>query len=83
MGLTPQERSERARIGAHALHAQGKTNTQAAREAYAKRFLDEVDPDRTLPEDERYRRAKHAESAYMSKIRLAALRSQHDEEDED
>ena len=83
MALSPEERTERARMGAHALHSQGKTNTRPAREAYAKRFLDEVDPDRELPEEERFRRAKHAESAYMSRLRLNALRPKREEDETD
>jgi hypothetical protein len=55
-------------MAAHAQHAQGKTNTGPAREAFNKRFLDEVDPDRTLPETERLRRAEHARSRYFTEL---------------
>lgn len=39
--------------------------TRPAREAFLKRFEKEVDPDGTLPPEERRRRAEHAKRAYM------------------
>lgn|GEM_PF-1489604 len=61
------------RIGASVVYARHDSRelTKAARAAFLARFLDEVDPDRTLPEAERARRAEHARRAYM------ALRSAH------
>lgn len=43
--------------------------TRPAREAFLRRFEDEVDPDRKLPPDERARRASHALRAYMLRLR--------------
>ena len=43
--------------------------TRPAREKFLQRFEREVDPDGTLPSDERRRRAEHAKRAYM--LRLA------------
>jgi hypothetical protein len=63
--VTPDERTLRARIAAHRQHAQGKTNTAPARAAFLDRFEREVDPDGTLPPDERARRAEHARKAYF------------------
>lgn len=74
-GLTPEQRTLRARLGAHALHAQGKTTTEAAREAFDRRFLDEVDPDRKLPVDERLRRAQYARKAYFTRLALKSARA--------
>ena len=72
--LTPTQRTLRARMGAHALHAQGKTNTAPAR-AKSPQSLDywaaKVDPDGALPEQERLRRAEHARKAYMTGLALA------------
>lgn len=70
--LTPSERSLRARLAAHTLHAQrdSKDLTGPARKAFAQRFLDEVDPDRVLPEAERLRRAAHAQKAYFTRLAL-------------
>jgi hypothetical protein len=53
-------------------------NSQAiaarAREALTNKYLDEVDPERTLPEDERLRRAEHARRAHLARAaRLSAL----------
>ena len=70
--LTPAERSQRARLAAHVLHSRydSRALTQPAREAMAKRFLDEVDPDRILSEAERLRRADHARRAYFTRLAL-------------
>jgi len=48
------------KIGAAALHAQGKTNTGPATKAAMSRFEREVDPDGILPPEERAKRAAHA-----------------------
>jgi hypothetical protein len=73
-GLTAAERRLRARIGAFALHSQGKTNTAAARDAFLKRFEDQVDPNRELAEAERQRRALAARRAHMSRMALKSAR---------
>jgi hypothetical protein len=73
--LTPAQRSLRARIAAHALHAQGGTNTAAATTTFLSRFHRQVDPDGILPPDERARRADHARRAYMSSLALKASRA--------
>jgi hypothetical protein len=73
--LTPTQRTLRARMGAYALHAQGKTNTEAARKA-SPQSLDywaaKVDPDRALSDVERAKRAEHARKAYMTGLALAS-----------
>lgn len=70
--LSPEGRSLRARIGAHTLHSRydSRQTTAAGRAKFLERFLDEVDPDRSLPEPERLRRAEHARAAYMAKLAL-------------
>jgi hypothetical protein len=50
-----------------------RETTRAARDKFDERFVDEVDPDRVLPEAERLRRAAHARKAYFA--RLAFLSS--------
>ena len=72
MALSPTELSLRARLGAHAQHAAGKTNTGPARRAFDQRFYDQVDPDRQLPPAERERRAAHARKAYFTQLSLKA-----------
>jgi hypothetical protein len=62
----------RGRIGAyvtHSLHDPRET-TAKARRTFLDRFYDQVDPDRTLPDDERERRATAAKSAYFRKLAL-------------
>jgi hypothetical protein len=73
--LTPAERTLRARMGAYVVHSRYDPHqtTAPARAAFLKRFLDEVDPDRVLPEPERLRRAAAARKAYFT--RLAYLSS--------
>lgn len=68
MALTPAERKLRASIAAHTLHAQGKTNTAPARKAFMERFERQVDPNGSLDDDERARRAHHAMKAYMKAL---------------
>ncbi len=58
---TAQIRADRAnagRIGAYVTHSRHdvRETTKAGRQAFLQRFIDEVDPDRTLPEAERTRR---------------------------
>lgn len=72
MPLSPSELTQRARLGAHALHAQGKTNTEPARKAFLDRFEREVDPDGKLDLKERARRAEHAKKAYFTRLSLKA-----------
>ena len=55
--LTPTERSLRARAAAHAKWANNDPIQGTAKgEAFLRSFIDKVDPDRILPEQERLRR---------------------------
>jgi len=73
--LSPEQRSMRARIAAHARWGKEdpRAGTRAARAALLARFVAEVDPDGVLPEQERMRRAESARKAHMT--RLAFLSS--------
>jgi hypothetical protein len=75
--MTPEERSLRGRLGAYLVHARHNTRqtTAAAREAFHRRFVDEVDPDRRLPEGERRRRAAAARKAYFTRLAYISARS--------
>jgi len=75
--LSPSERSMRARMAAHVSHSRHdpKERTRTAREEFEKRFLDEVDPDRALPEAERNRRAQHARKAYFTRLALRSAQA--------
>lgn len=49
--------------------------TEPARRAHFRRFEDRVDPDWSLPEEERERRAKHLRKAYMLKLAAKSARA--------
>ncbi len=74
--LTPSERVMRARMAAYTLHARHDPHetTKAARSAFNQRFLDEVDPERRLPERERLRRADAARRAYFTRLAYLSAR---------
>lgn len=74
-GLTPAERTLRARLAAHTMHAKGLTNTGPARRAFMDRFEQEVDPDGTLPPSERAERAEHAKKAYFTRLALKSAQA--------
>ena len=78
--LTPAERSLRGRMGAYVVHARydPRQTTAPARAAFLNRFLDEVDPDRVLPEPERLRRAASARKAYFTRLAFLASRRRRD-----
>ena len=75
--MTPEDRSLRARKGAHALHAKHDTRVVSApgRKAFLERFVREVDPEGVLPEAERTRRADHARKAYMLGLALKSAQA--------
>ena len=77
MSLSPTERTLRARIAAHALHAQvdSREHTTPARQAFLRRFVDEVDPDRVLPEAERTRRAEQARKSYFTRLAFESVKA--------
>jgi predicted oxidoreductase len=73
MPTSPSERSLRARVAAHSLHASRDSRqlTANARKAFnVDRFEREVDPDQLLDPAERARRAEHAKKAYMARLAL-------------
>lgn len=75
--LSPSQRSQRARKAAHRLHSQydSREVTKPARAKFNERFVNEVDPERTLPEAERLRRADHAKRAYFIGLALKSAAS--------
>lgn len=74
---SPSERTLRARLAAHELHAKydSRELTANARQTFLSRFEDEVDPDQTLPESERIRRAEHARKAYFTRLALKSAQA--------
>jgi hypothetical protein len=75
-GLSPSQRSIRARLAAHQMHARhdGREVTANARKAFVERFERQVDPDGVLPVAERQRRAEHAMRAHMARLALRSAR---------
>ena len=71
------ERSMIGRLGAHRMHAMydSKETTAKGREAFMSKFEREVDPDGTLPPDERQRRAEHLRKAYFTELALKSVQS--------
>jgi hypothetical protein len=70
--LTPEQRVLRARLAAYRLHAthDPRATTRNAREAFARRFEREVDPDGVLAPAERARRVEAARRAYFTALAL-------------
>ena len=68
--MTISQLSLRGRIGAYKLHSthDPRETTANARAAFLARFEDEVDPNRTLPDVERLRRASMARKAYFAAL---------------
>jgi hypothetical protein len=78
--LTPEQRSLRGRIGAFALHAQGKTSTAAGTQAFLARFAREVEAaaearGERLTAGETDRRARLARRAHFARMALASSRA--------
>lgn len=67
----------RARLAAHTLHSKvdPTQHTAPARAAFMQRFIDEVDPNRELPEAERFRRAEHAKKAHFTRLALKSAKA--------
>jgi hypothetical protein len=76
--LTPEQRSQRARIAAHARWAKECDRVQHGRRAQAglmRKFLLEVDPKLELPEDERWRRAESLRKSHMARLSFMASKA--------
>ena len=75
--LSASERSQRGRIGAYLMHARHdpRSTTAAARLAFSQRFVDMVDPNGTLPEPERLRRADAARKAHFAQLAYLSARA--------
>lgn len=67
----------RARMAAYMLHARydPRETTKAAHRAFNQRFVDQVDPNRRLPDRERHRRAEAARRAYFTRLAYLSARS--------
>lgn len=78
LSLTPEQRTLRARMAAHALHARitdPSAATAPARSAFLGKFESEVDPEGVLPPDERARMAAHARKSYFLGLALKSAKA--------
>jgi len=75
--VTSAELSQINRAKAYRRHARYDTreSTKAALEAFNRRFEDEVDPDRVLPEAERQRRVACLRKAYFIELARASAKA--------
>jgi hypothetical protein len=75
--LSDAERRIRAQVAAHSRLARERPDeiTLAARQGLLARFERDADPDGTLPERERRRRAWHLYQAHLYRMQLAGLRA--------
>ncbi|SRR6266566_5414649 len=75
--MTAAQRSTRASLAAHALHASRDSTliTAPARKAFMQRFEREVDPTGSLPPQERERRAAHARRVFMLRLSLRSSKA--------
>lgn len=74
MALSPEQRTLRARAAAYARWSREDPAEQSAilRRGFMAKFVNEVDPDRKLPEAERLRRAESAMRSHMALLSLRA-----------
>lgn len=78
MPSQPSQRVLIARLAAHEKWAKTtnrNTATAAARAAFNDRFEREVDPEGTLPTEERTKRAANARSAYFTRLALKSAQA--------
>ena len=77
LSLSPEQRRLRAQTAAYERWSKQdpREGTKPARAAFNQRFIDQVDPERVLPEAERTRRAQSAMRAHMSRMALASSRA--------
>lgn len=69
--------SRLGRLGAYSQHAKHDVveTTKAARAARDKKFVDQVDPERTLDPNERDRRVKAARKAHFTRLALLSAQA--------
>lgn len=75
--MTPQEAALRGRLGAAVQRARHDPvdYTARARDAAWQRFVQQVDPQGTLPEPERLARARAAQRAHLLRAAVASARA--------
>lgn len=77
-GLTPAERTMRAKIAANESWAKTENRsarTEKARQAMLDKFAATVDPDGVLPPAERAKRAENARRAHLQRMALRSVQA--------
>ena len=78
MELTPEQRAIRSRLAAHRSWVQTAdraARTRAARDAFMRRFEDQVDPEGKLSHAERLLRAEQARKAHFVELAYRSSRA--------
>ena len=77
VGLSPQLRALRSRIGGYTVHARHDSRriTANGRASFLARFEAEADPDGSLPPAERNRRAMSGRKAYFARLAYLSARA--------
>lgn len=72
----PHDMAQRGRIGAYVAHSRHDTRdlTAKARQTFLDTFEQQVDPEGTLPESERRRRAEAARRAHMARLAYESVK---------
>jgi len=75
--LTPTQRTQRARIAALTRWSQEdpKANGERGQAGLRAKFVDQVDPNRVLPDAERQRRAEAARRAHMQRLAFRSAKA--------
>lgn len=76
--MATNDRRQAAKIAANTRWANEPDRsaaTQAARDALARKFEDQVDPTRVLPAEERAQRAQSARKAHYQRLALASAKA--------
>ena len=78
--LSPAERTLRARLAAHTMHARNDPQaiTANARAAFLAKFEREADPQGVLSPEERQRRAEHLRNAHFARLAFASAKARRD-----
>ena len=77
--LTPSQRQTRSRQASYESWANTEDRTKRTapgRQGMLKKFEDQVDPDRTLPPEERAKRVESARKAYFTRLAFLAVKAE-------
>jgi hypothetical protein len=76
--MTPEQRQARSRLAAYVQWSRTPdrtARTQTARDAFWQRFLDQVDPEQRLPEEQRVKMAQAARRAHFTRLSMKSAKA--------